>query len=72
MILSIWVFFVLGDSLVPGEPPAYEQVTTSAYVHRVNPGIVQEECEEMFHEKHPHHVVCDSGWCQQSVQVMGR
>lgn len=70
MIISVWVFFMLGDSLVPGEAPAYEQQVVSRYTHDYGPGRVEEECARDFHEKHPHHVVCDSGWCQQSVRVM--
>lgn len=69
MIVWVWVFFMVGDSLVPGEGPAYEQVTTSSYVHRVNPGIVEKDGTQQFHERHPHHVICESGWCQQEVRV---
>lgn len=69
MILGIWVFFMLGDSLVDGEPPAYEQQIASAHVHRVAPRTVEAACRRRFAEQHPHHVVCDSGWCKQEVKV---
>lgn len=69
MILSIWVFFVLGDSLVPGESPAYEQVEVSRIAHSHAAESIEASCRREFGLKHPHHVICDSGWCQQKVKV---
>lgn len=67
--VMVWVFFMVGDSRVPGEPPAYEQVTTSELMHSRWPGAAEGACAMEFALKHPHHVVCDSGWCQQEVKV---
>lgn len=67
--VMVWVFFMVGDSLTPGEPPAYEQKTASELLHSRWPGLVEGSCAAEFSLKHPHHVVCESGWCQQEVKV---
>lgn len=69
MIISIWVFFLLGDSLADNEGPAYTQVTASRIVHDHTPEKVEEQCLSQFHERYPHHVICDGGWVQQKVHV---
>lgn len=71
MIVSIWVFFMVGDSLIAGEPPAYEQQVVSGIAHDRAPECIEAACVRDFHVKHPHHVICDSGWCRQEVKVMG-
>ena len=67
--VMVWVFFMIGDSLIEGEPSAYEQVTTSEMTHSRAPGLIERTCAQEFALKHPHHVVCESGWCQQEVKV---
>lgn len=69
MMLSLWVFFLVGDSLVEGEAPAYEQQISSAHAHRVSPRTIEAACRRKFAERHPHHIICDSGWCRQEVKV---
>lgn len=72
MIISIWVFFMLGDSLTQEEHrTAYVQIEAPAYMHDVRPEIIETECAEEFHLRYPGYVVCDSGWCKQQVQVWG-
>ena len=72
MIVSIWVFFMLGDSLAQSEHrTAYVQVTASQTQHDYAPEGFEQACEEEFHELYPSYVVCDSGWCRQQVTVMG-
>lgn len=71
MMLSIWVFFLLGDPL-PGEKGiAYTQVTASATDH--DRGQIREQIEaralERFHHDYPGHAICDGGWCRQEVKV---
>lgn len=73
MILSIWVFFLLGDPL-PGEAGiAYTQVTASAHDHDRSPIREQVEARawEKFRHDYPGHAVCDGGWCKQRVEVAG-
>lgn len=69
MIIGIWVYFLLGDSTVSSEPPAYTQVATSSIVHNYAPQEVEEALELEFHRTYPHHVICESGWVKQKVQV---
>lgn len=69
MDLMIWVFFALGDSTVAGEAPAYEQTEVSRIAHDYAAPHIEAEQLQAFHNKHPHHVICDSGWCQQKVRV---
>ena len=72
MIVSIWVFFMLGDSLASEEHrTAYVQQIVSPYTHDYGPERVEQECAEEFHERYPGYVVCESGWCRQEVKVMG-
>lgn len=72
MIVSVWVFFMLGDSLAENEHrTAYVQIAASPYMHDVRPDVVEHDCEALFHDRYPDYVVCDSGWCRQQVQVMG-
>lgn len=73
MIVDIWVFFVLGDSLAGNEHrTAYVQQTASQTQHRRYPEMVELQCEREFHRLYPGYVVCDSGWCRQRIQVMGQ
>lgn len=73
MIVTIWVFFMLGDP-TPSEPGlAYVQQTASAYAHdhedlRVG---VEATCKKQFHRKYPSHQITECGWKRQEVRVMG-
>jgi hypothetical protein len=69
MIIGVWVFFLLGDSLVDNEGPAYTQITASNVVHNYAPEKVEEACAAEFHRRYPHHVIADGGWVKQKVQV---
>ena len=72
MIVSIWVFFMLGDSLEQAEHrTAYVQVTASQTQHIYAPEQFENACAEEFHQLYPDYVVCESGWHRQQVQVMG-
>lgn len=72
MIVWIWVFFMVGDP-TPEEPgTAYTQVTASPWDHQMHPESVELECQQEFHAKYPGHCVCDSGWVQQQVRVLGQ
>lgn len=72
MIVSIWVFFMVGDALAQEEHrTAYVQETCSQIQHSRYPELIERECEEEFHRLYPGYVVCDSGWCRQEVKVMG-
>lgn len=73
MILSIWVFFIVGDPFASEHGTPYIQMTAPASVHASQDAsaLVEETCRSKFERRYPGHVVCDSGWCQQSVQVMG-
>lgn len=71
MIVSIWVFFMLGYETPDHPGAAYVQIAASPYMHDVRPDVVEHDCEALFHDRYPDYVVCDSGWCRQQVQVMG-
>jgi hypothetical protein len=72
MIVSIWVFFMLGEPTVtePGTP--YVQVVVPAWEHDHQAAQVEQDCAKKFQAKYPGHPVCDSGWCCQPVKVMGQ
>ena len=73
MILSIWVFFIVGDPLASDHGIPYVQQTVPASVHASHDAsyLVEETCRSKFERLYPGHHVCDSGWCQQEVRVMG-
>lgn len=69
MILSIWVYFMVGDP-TPAEPGiAYVQATASVLEHDRAPERVETRCAQEFAVKYPGHEVCECGWRQQTVQV---
>lgn len=71
MILSIWVYFMVGDP-TPAEPGiAYVQATASPFEHDRDPALVEEGCAQEFAAKYPGHTVCECGWRRQEVKVMG-
>lgn len=71
MIVSIWVFFMLGDP-TPAEPGiAYVQQTAPAWQHDNDPELVEEWCKAEYAQKYPGHPVCECGWRRQEVKVMG-
>lgn len=71
MILSIWVFFILGDPAPAGT--AYVQATAPAFVHDTEHArqALEEAMEERFHDCYPDVAICERGWCRQDVRVMG-
>lgn len=71
MIVSIWVFLILGEPVDghPGTP--YVQAVAPAYVHDHYPERVEAACAKEFHRLYPDACVCDSGWHIQEVKVMG-
>jgi len=71
MIVSIWVFFMLGEPSLDHPGTSYVQTTASPWEHEREPEVVEHRCADAFHAKYPGVTVCDSGWCKQSVQVMG-
>lgn len=71
MIVSLWVFFLLGDPLAEDHGTPYVQATASAWEHDRCPAEVEHWAYKQFHERYPGHAICDSGWCRQQVQVMG-
>lgn len=72
MIVSIWVFLIMGEPVAdhPGTP--YVQATASPFEHDSAPEQVEAECERQFHELYPEACICDSGWHRQQVTVMGQ
>ena len=73
MIVSIWVFFLMGDPLAHEHGIPYVQHTAPEPVHATawRREDFEQECRAEFEGKYPGHVVCDSGWCKQKVEVMG-
>lgn len=71
MIVSIWVFFLLGYETPDHPGAAYVQHVAPAWAHDNYPQLVEDSCAAEFHERYPGYVVCDSGWCKQQVRVMG-
>lgn len=70
MIVSIWVFFMVGDALSADEHrTAYVQQTAPTWQHDRYPYEVEDACAAEFHRLYPDCVVCDSGWCRQEVKV---
>jgi hypothetical protein len=71
MIVSIWVFLILGVQEDQGT--VYVQQTASAYAHDHQDlrESVEERCRLEFDRKYPGHTIEDSGWHRQEVRVMG-
>jgi hypothetical protein len=73
MIVSIWVFFMLGDPLTGEHGTPYVQRTASETVHS-RPALrdgVEDAARMLYEHDYPGHPVCDSGWCRQEIRVMG-
>lgn len=70
MIVSIWVFCMLGEQVAQQGTP-YVQIVASPYMHDVRPDVVEHDCAAEFAAKYPGCTVCESGWHRQDVQVMG-
>lgn len=71
MIVSIWVFLILGVQEDQGT--AYVQATASEYAHS-HPELcrrVERDAQKEFERMFPGHTVADSGWQRQEVKVMG-
>lgn len=71
MIVSIWVFFMLGDPFATEHGTPYVQRTASSIVHDMEPAreLVEETAHQEFASRYPGHVVTDSGWRKQDVTV---
>lgn len=71
MIVSIWVFFLLGDPFASEHGTPYVQRTASSIVHDMEPAreLVEETAHQEFSRRYPGHVVTDSGWRKQDVTV---
>lgn len=73
MIVSIWVFLIMGEPMAdhPGTP--YVQATASSHTHDYAPAReeLEEACENRFHLLYPEACICESGWHRQEVRVMG-
>lgn len=72
MIVSIWVFFLLGEPLAGEHGTPYVQQTASPFEHDYAPEQVEADVLQAFHNTYPGHVAVDGGWARQSVQVMGQ
>lgn len=73
MIVSIWVFFMLGDPFASEHGTPYVQRTASRIVHDLEPAreLVEESAHQEFERRYPGHVVTDSGWKPTYIKVMG-
>jgi hypothetical protein len=73
MIVSIWVFFLLGDPLSSDHGTPYVQFEASQSWHddANRRELIEHRCHEIYDATYPGHPVCDSGWCRQEVKVMG-
>jgi hypothetical protein len=74
MIVSIWVFALLGEPVAAEHGTPYVQVTASALDH--DRGTIREQIEARAWEKFHHDfpgvtVMVDEGWRRQDVRVMG-
>lgn len=72
MIISVWVLFMLGDPFASEQGTPYVQHIVPPQVHDTD--WRREEFENLtrsqFEERYPGHVVTDSGWTLQTVEVM--
>jgi len=71
MMVSIWVYFLLGDPLAGEHGTPYVQHTASEIVHS-RPELrerLEARTHEEFDHNYPGHYVCDGGWCKQQVEV---
>lgn len=71
MIVSIWVFCLLGEPLAGEHGTPYVQHTASPFEHDYAPEQVEAETLDEFHLKYPGHFAIDGGWTRQQVTVMG-
>lgn len=71
MILSIWVYFLLGDPMASEHGTPYVQVEAPAIVHDSQPmrEKLEDRCRRRFEADFPGHVVRDWGWRKQEVTV---
>ena len=71
MIVSIWVYFLLGEPLAGEQGTPYVQVTAPAFVHDTDGprAALEKKMNKRFHQDFPGHVVIDGGWVRQRVQV---
>lgn len=72
MIISVWVLFMLGDPFASEHGTPYVQHIVPPQVHDTD--WRREEFENLtrsqFEERYPGHVVTDSGWTRQDVEVV--
>jgi hypothetical protein len=73
MIVSIWVFFMLGEPSETAHGTPYVQASTPAFVHDTKHAreALEETMAERFHHDFPGVAVVESGWRRQEVKVMG-
>jgi hypothetical protein len=71
MIVSIWVYFLLGDTLAGEQGTPYVQHTASEIVHSrpEQRDRVEAQTRAEFNRNYPGHSVCEGGWCKQKVEV---
>jgi hypothetical protein len=75
MIVSIWVFCLIGEPVEQQHGTPYVQITASGLDH--DRGSIRQQIEarawEKFHEDFPGvTVMIEEGWRRQPVEVMGR
>lgn len=71
MIISVWVFFMLGEP-TPSEPgTAYVQYEAKPWMHDKQPEVIEAACRKEYAEKYRTHPVYESGWKRQEIKVMG-
>lgn len=73
MIISIWVFLILGEPVEQYHGTPYVQMTCPAFVHDTDHvrTALEQSARERFEHMYPGQVVADSGWHKQEIRVMG-
>ena len=75
MIISIWVFTLLGEPIEPQHGTPYAQVTASALDHdrgQIRHAIEARAWDKFHHDFPGVTVMVEEGWRRQPVEVMGR
>jgi hypothetical protein len=73
MTVTIWVFYLMGETLTGEHGTPYIQFEASQRWHETQSEreLIERACRDIYNETYPHHPVFDSGWCRQEVKVMG-
>jgi hypothetical protein len=71
MIISIWVFFMIGEPSESAHGTPYVQATAPAFVHDTEHAraALEGAMAEKFRHDFPGVAVVESGWNRQSVEV---